>query len=124
MLYVSHGPWAIYEILEEFFTLHEIPVGPILFLRYWGLSLYHPVVHRAKNHMLNLIRTMLRIYGNLPFILIGDSGQKYPEIYTWIIKEHPGRVLAVYIRYINRDPERRGIKHRPAVGDFAVGNGQ
>ena len=39
MLYVSRAPWGIYEILEEFFQRHEIPVGPILFLREWGLEL-------------------------------------------------------------------------------------
>ena len=38
MLYVSRAPWGIYEILEEFFRRHDIPVGPILFLREWGLS--------------------------------------------------------------------------------------
>jgi phosphatidate phosphatase APP1 len=50
---------------------------------------------------------MLRIYHDLPFILIGDSGQKDPEIYAKIVTEHPGRVLAVYIRDIESDPERR-----------------
>ena len=28
MLYVSRAPWGIYDILEEFFQQHEIPVGP------------------------------------------------------------------------------------------------
>ena len=39
MLYVSRAPWGIYELLEEFFQRHDIPVGPILFLREWGISL-------------------------------------------------------------------------------------
>ena len=42
MLYVSRAPWGIYEILEEFFRRHEIPVGPILFLREWGLGWRQP----------------------------------------------------------------------------------
>jgi phosphatidate phosphatase APP1 len=29
MLYVSRGPWSIYEVLERFFRRHRIPVGPI-----------------------------------------------------------------------------------------------
>lgn len=37
--YVSRGPWGIYEMLDEFFHVHEIPVGPILFLREWGVRL-------------------------------------------------------------------------------------
>ena len=42
MLYVSRAPWSIYEVLDEFFRLHRIPVGPILFLREWGLTLAEP----------------------------------------------------------------------------------
>lgn len=107
MLYVSQGPWGIYEMLERFFRLHRIPVGPILFLREWGLTLQHPLPHRVKNHKLNLIRGMLSLYHDLPFILIGDSAQHDPEIYTRVVEEHPGRVLAVYIRRVTRAPQRR-----------------
>jgi len=107
MLYVSRGPWSIYEMLDRFFRLHDIPVGPILFLREWGLTLQHPLPHRGNDHKLNLIRGMLSLYRDLPFVLFGDSGQHDPEIYTQVVEEHPGRVLAVYIRNVTRAPERR-----------------
>ncbi|MFZ0611142.1 MAG: phosphatase domain-containing protein [Desulfobacterales bacterium] len=107
MLYVSRGPWSIYEVLDEFFHLNDIPEGPLLFLRYWGITLDHPLPRRAKDHKLGLIRQMLAIYKDLPFILIGDSGQKDPEIYARIVREHPGRILAIYIRNVSRVPERR-----------------
>jgi phosphatidate phosphatase APP1 len=107
MLYVSRGPWSLYEVLDEFFNIHGIPVGPILFLRKWNLTLRHPFPRRARGHKLSLIREMLAIYGDLPFILIGDSGQHDPEIYSRVVRENPGRVLAVYIRNIDGSPERR-----------------
>ena len=106
MLYVSRAPWSIYEILDEFFNLHEIPVGPILFLREWGLTLQSPLPRRAQDHKLDLIRNILALYRELPFVLIGDSGQRDPEVYTQIVREHPGRVLAIYIRNVTRDPAR------------------
>jgi phosphatidate phosphatase APP1 len=106
MLYVSRSPWSLYEVLDEFFNLHGIPVGPILFLREWGLSLHRPFPRRAKDHKLTLIRHMLSLYRNLPFILIGDSSQRDPEIYAQLVREHPGRVLAIYIRHVSRSPER------------------
>ncbi|MEZ0167335.1 App1 family protein [Microvirga sp. TS319] len=105
MLYVSRAPWGIYEVLEEFFSLHGIPVGPVLFLREWGISWTSPLPRKAENHKRELIHNMLALYSELPFILIGDSGQHDPEIYRQIVEEHPGRVLVVYIRNVSRDPK-------------------
>ena len=49
---------------------------------------------------------MLELYRDLPFVLIGDSGQHDPEVYGRIVAEHPGRVKAVYIRNVSRDGDR------------------
>jgi phosphatidate phosphatase APP1 len=106
MLYVSRGPWSLYEVLDEFFHLHDIPVGPILFLREWGVSLRHPFPRRAQDHKLALIRHMVALYHDRPFLLIGDSGQRDPEIYAQVVREHPGRVIAIYIRHVSRSSER------------------
>lgn len=106
MLYVSRAPWGIYGVLEEFFDRHGIPVGPILFLREWGVSWTSPLPRKAEDHKRELIHNMLALYNDLPFILIGDSGQHDPEIYRQVVSEHPRRVLAVYIRNVSRDPKR------------------
>jgi phosphatidate phosphatase APP1 len=108
MLYVSRAPWGIYEVLEKFFDLQGIPIGPILFLREWGVSWTSPLPRKAEDHKRELIHNMLALYSELPFVLIGDSGQHDPEIYRRIVEEHPGRVLAVYIRNVSRDPKRIG----------------
>ena len=61
MLYVSRGPWSIYEVMTEFFRRHRIPVGPVLFLREWGLTFQRPLPPRARDHKIALIRHMLAI---------------------------------------------------------------
>ena len=106
LLYVSRAPWGTYEVLEEFFHLHGIPVGPILFLREWGISWRSPLPRTAKDHKQELIGNMLALYDDLPFVLIGDSGQQDPEIYRHIVEEHPGRVIAVFIRDVSRNSRR------------------
>ncbi|QTF91773.1 phosphatase domain-containing protein [Halomonas sp. BM-2019] len=106
ILYVSQGPWSIYEMLEAFFQLNSIPVGPILFLREWGLSWRRPWPRRAEGHKHALITRMLTMMEGLPCVLIGDSGQRDPEVYTRIVKEHPGRVKAIYIRRVDNKPDR------------------
>lgn len=116
ILYVSRGPWSLYEVLDRFFNMHRIPVGPILFLREWGLTLQRPLPKRAKHHKRDLIRTMLSLYDGMPFVLIGDSGQHDPEIYAEIVREFPGRVQAIYIRNVSRkaarDDEIRALARR------------
>lgn len=107
MLYVSRAPWSIYEVLETFFRMEGIPEGPVLFLREWGLTLQRPLPRRAKDHKRDLIRGMLRRYPDLPFVLIGDSGQHDPEIYAEVVRQNPDRVKAVYIRDVDADPRRR-----------------
>lgn len=106
ILYVSRGPWSIYEMLEEFFQLNRIPVGPILFLREWGISWRRPWPRRAEDHKYDMIRHMLSMRDELPCVLIGDSGQHDPEVYARIVREFPERVRAVYIRRVERKPER------------------
>ena len=106
MLYVSRAPWSIYEVLETFFRLQEIPEGPVLFLREWGLTLQRPLPRRAEDHKHDLIERMLERYADLPVLLIGDSGQHDPEVYARIVREHPGRIVAVYIRDVSGSKKR------------------
>lgn len=107
MVYVSRAPWGIYEILEEFFQSHDIPVGPILFLREWGISWRHPLPRRATDHKAVLIDAIMALYEDMPVVLIGDSGQHDPEVYYDVATRHAGRIKAIYIRDVTaRDAGR------------------
>ena len=90
MLYVSRAPWGIYDILDSFFRARDIPVGPILFLREWGVSWKRPVPRRAEDHKRVLIEAMMALYRDMPFVLIGDSGQHDPEVYRHAVERYPG----------------------------------
>ncbi|HUG42035.1 MAG TPA: phosphatase domain-containing protein [Longimicrobiales bacterium] len=105
IFYVSSSPWNLYDLLAEFLRLHQIPAGPME-LRDWRLSSaeLRPTGHR--DHKRKAIDTILETFPELPFILVGDSGQQDPEIYREIIHEQPGRVLAVYIRSVVAEPMR------------------
>jgi len=80
-------------VLEDFLNVHGVPDGP-LFLKDWSPS----VLGKHRTHKLGIIRTLLGAYPELPFVLIGDSGQEDPEIYHQAVREHPGRIYAIYIR--------------------------
>ena len=94
IFYVSASPWNLADVLEDFMDLHGVPRGP-LFLRDWS-----PFTVRGgtRRHKLEVIDGLMETYPDLPFVLIGDSGEHDPEIYLQVVRAHPGRVKAVYIR--------------------------
>lgn len=105
LFYVSSSAWNIYDLLGDFFRLRDIPAGPIL-LRDWGLSERELLPTGHRHYKLGVIRQIVDTYPDLPFILIGDSGQEDPEIYHELVSLYKGRILAVFIRNVSREPKR------------------
>ncbi|HVR99721.1 MAG TPA: phosphatase domain-containing protein [Thermoanaerobaculia bacterium] len=105
VFFVSGSPWNLYDLLSEFMDLHGIPRGPLL-LRDFGLDAGKLLKEETREYKLECIRPILDLYPGLRFILIGDSGEQDPEIYRQVVREYPGRVLAIYIRNIDAGPAR------------------
>lgn len=97
VFYVSSSPWNLYSFLVGFLRHRDFPLGPLLLRDLIGTK-----QGRARKH--ERISEILDLHPQLPFLLIGDSGEKDPEIYADVVREHPGRVLAVYIREVRLDP--------------------
>jgi phosphatidate phosphatase APP1 len=98
--YVSSSPWNTYDLLYHFLELNEIPQGPLL-LRDFGLDENKLGASDHMSHKYHEIENILITYPQLNFILIGDSGQQDAEIYAEVVKNYPGRILAIYIRDVN-----------------------
>ncbi|HEX8169516.1 MAG TPA: phosphatase domain-containing protein [Thermoanaerobaculia bacterium] len=97
IFYVSSSPWNLYELLHDFMDLNGIPPGP-MFLQDWGISRSQLIVAPHEVHKLRQIQLLLDFYPHLRFILIGDSGQRDPEIYLDVIRTHHERIAAAFIR--------------------------
>jgi len=97
MFYVSSSPWNLYEFLDDFLRVRGLPAGP-LFLRDFGLDRDKLVAGPHAKHKSAAIAAVLDRHDELPFVLIGDSGQHDPEIYRDIAEAYPGRIKAIYIR--------------------------
>ena len=95
--YVSSSPWNMYDLLKDFLDLNNIPAGPLL-LRDFGLQDNKFISSGHMGHKFKEIESILLTYPTLNFVLVGDSGQEDPKIYHEIVKEFPGRILAIYIR--------------------------
>jgi len=121
LFFLSSSPWNLYDLLAEFFELQEIPQAPI-FLRDWGITRTEILPTENRAHKMAVLRGLFDFYEDLPFILLGDSGQQDPEIYREVLEAYPGRVLAVYIRSVGEDAERRAAVRRLAEEVRAAGS--
>lgn len=109
MFYLSSGYWNLYDLLCDFFQIRGIPPGS-LFLTDMGLTPDYVFLPGHRQHKLGAVDDLLTFYPDLPFILIGDSGQKDPEIYLEAALKYPGRIPAIYIRDVSRDKRDTAIE--------------
>ena len=108
--YLSASPWQLYIPLAEFIGKAGFPAGT-----------FHMKAFRVKDSTvlallgdpevfkLKLIRPLFEQFPQRQFLLVGDSGEKDPEIYGQIAREFPKQIRGVFIRNVtdeNRAAER------------------
>jgi phosphatidate phosphatase APP1 len=97
IFYVSSSAWNMYDVFARFMELNDIPKGPI-FLKDYEFSLESLVSFNHESHKLEQIQPIFDRFPDLSFLLIGDSGQRDPEIYSSLVEQYPNRVLGILIR--------------------------
>lgn len=100
--YLSGMPDQLYTLTQEFILNDRFPDGTFHMRHFgWAFSSLFNFLHSQStmNHKLSYLRFFL---GNTvrDYILVGDSGEKDPEIYGMIAREYPARVRAIFIRAI------------------------
>lgn len=102
--YVSSSPWQLYVPLAELCDVSGFPEGT-----------FHLHSFRLRDHVLRRvtlhrggkaveIRRLLEAFPQRKFILVGDSGERDPEIYARLAADYPEQVRAVFIRQIDDNP--------------------
>ena len=114
--FVSSSPWNLYDLLVDFFRIQGIPKGPIL-LRDLSFSPKLLSAEGHHTHKLAMIQKVLDVNPQLPFVLIGDSGQQDPEIYAQVVRENPGRIRAIYIRDVSEDRRDEAVRELIRITD-------
>lgn len=124
VFYLSTSPWNLHEMLLEFIALRRFPLGPLL-LTDWG-PVRGDALHRglfrigAQEHKLGMVRRLLVEHPQLRLVLVGDSGQADPDIYATLAREHPDRIVAVYIRWTPMTGPRRASQVRDLAADVTA----
>ncbi|HEY7773565.1 MAG TPA: phosphatase domain-containing protein [Marinagarivorans sp.] len=109
IFYLSRSGWNLNNLLEEFLDINGLPAGP-MFLRDLAWREAKSIALGSNNHKIDYIRTLMNTYPELPFVLLGDSGQHDPETYWQIAMENPGRVKAIYLHDLQRKKRHKIVK--------------
>ncbi|MBW3554414.1 MAG: DUF2183 domain-containing protein [Gemmatimonadetes bacterium] len=117
--YVSKSGWGLYDLFVEFLDQRGFPRGG-MYLQDLALIEDKSEKLGSENHKLDTINALMDDYPDLPFVLIGDSGQHDPELYRDIVRDRPDRVRAVLVRDVTpqeRDREvRRVVEEVQSMG--------
>jgi hypothetical protein len=99
--YVSASPWQLHEPLAEFCRAEGFPAGT-----------FHMKLFRVKDssalsffgsqegYKTKIIEKILADFPGRNFTLLGDSGEKDPEVYAAAARKHPEQVQHVFIRNV------------------------
>lgn len=97
--YVSGSPWQLFPPLAEFVTQQKFPPGTF-HMKYFRLkdsSVIDFLSADQRTHKESVISKILTDFPDRHFILMGDSGEQDPEIYTAIARRFPDQIIGVYI---------------------------
>jgi len=101
--YVSASPWQLYPSLRGFVEQADYPPGSF-FLRQFRLkdSSFWEFMQSSEQYKRDTIQAILRSFPGRRFILVGDAGERDPEIYGAVARDFPEQILHVYIRDVGR----------------------
>ena len=101
--YVSSSEWNLYDLLDDFFHFNHLPKGVFMLRKLkWSIYKFWKSGDGSHEHKFEKIKSLLEFYPEQKFILIGDSGQHDPVIYSRLAFEFPGRIETIFIRKIRK----------------------
>ena len=111
--YVSSSPWQLANCLGGFLRDSGLPSGS-MHLKLFRLKDSTPL-RRLPFRKRSKRRTIEHIIADFPrrkFLLIGDSGERDPEVYAEVARRHPDRVAGVAIRQVEGKLSRDKMQSR------------
>jgi len=99
--YVSGSPWQLYEPLAEFIRTNGYPAGTFHLKEFrWKDQSFRNLFASPEAYKTGVIGPLLKRCPQRRFVLVGDSGERDPEIYGQLARDHPGRIVRIFIREV------------------------
>lgn len=98
--YVSGSPRQLYPALADFVSAEKFPAGTFTLrhFRWSDRSAAEFLENRTLQYKTQAIEALIKMFPQRHFVLVGDSGEMDPEVYTGVAMRAPGQVRAILIR--------------------------
>jgi len=103
--YVSSSPWQLYGAVDKFLVDEKFPPGS-MHLKWFRLrdeifKRWQIIRRKSKG---GVIKNLMKRLPGRTFVLVGDSGERDPEIYAKLASKFPAQVTRICIRQIEANP--------------------
>ena len=104
--YVSNSPWQLFRSLESFLAGQGFPDGSY-HLRHFRVKdkSFAKFLTSGGEHKTATIERLLKAYPYRTFVLVGDCGERDPEIYAGFGRRYPDQVEKILLRDPTGDGE-------------------
>jgi phosphatidate phosphatase APP1 len=102
--YVTASPWQLFSPIWRFLVESGFP-GVHIEMREVRLTdtSVADLFRDSQVYKKGRIREILRRFPGRQFVLVGDSGERDPEVYAAIARDHPASVKGIFIRAVRGD---------------------
>lgn len=103
--YVSSSPWQIFDAVHEFIATQGFPMGS-MHLKWFRLrdELFKKWQIVRRKGKAGVIAGLIKRMPQRKFVLVGDSGERDPEMYAKLAKRFPKQIVRICIRQIDANP--------------------
>ena len=115
--YVSASPWQLYEPLAGLVTSNGFPAGTFELKEFrWKTRSFFSLFANPEKYKPGVIEPLLKQFPKRTFILIGDSGERDPEVYGALARKFPEQILRILIRDVTSESSD-AVRYQKAFRD-------
>ena len=103
--YISNSPLPLMHAITAFLAAQSFPMGSVALKPFrWKDGTFLELFDAPEAHKQGVIEGVVESFEQRRFVLVGDTGERDPEIYAAVARKHPDRIAKIYLR----DPQVGG----------------
>ena len=118
--YISASPWQLYEPLAALVASNGFPAGTFELKEFrWKSRKFFNLFASPEKYKPGVIEPLLKQFPKRTFVLIGDSGERDPEIYGALARKFPEQIFRILIRDVTNESSEVG-RYQKAFRDVPL----